>query len=169
MSHRIETERLILRPPSEADGPAYVDFYRSERAEYVGGPLSLRKAWYAFYSEFGHWQLRGYGSFVVTSKGDDAALGVIGPFYPHTWPEPEIGYVLFPEAEGKGIAFEAAMASRDFAYRTLGWTTAVSYIDVRNARSIALAERMGAVPDPHAVPLDDDDIVYRHPGPEVLS
>ena len=61
------------------------------------------------------------------------------------------------------------MAARDFAYRTLRWKTAVSYIDVDNARSIKLAERMGATPDPPAVLLDGDDVVYRHPAPEAVQ
>jgi RimJ/RimL family protein N-acetyltransferase len=40
----------------------------------------------------------------------------------------------------------------------------VSYIDRNNSRSIALAERLGAVPDPDAAtPDNSDDLVYRHP------
>ena len=38
----------------------------------------------------------------------------------------------------------------------------VSYIDPGNARSIALAERLGARPDPDAPRADPDDLVYRH-------
>ena len=36
-----------------------------------------------------------------------------------------------------------AAASRAWAYRALGWTTAVSYIRTDNARSARLAERLG--------------------------
>lgn len=165
---QLETDRLILRPPVEADGEPYVAFYQSDRAKYVGGVLDERKAWYAFYTELGHWALRGYGTFIVTRKSMNRSIGVVGPFYPHTWPEPEIGYIVFEGAEGQGIAFEAAMASRAFAYRHLGWTTAVSYIDPLNERSIRLAGRMGASLDPDAVSLDEGDLVYRHPGPEAL-
>ena len=47
----------------------------------------------------------------------------------------------------------------------LGWTTAVSYIDRDNARSIALARRIGCTEDPDAVASDPEDFVFRHPAP----
>ncbi|MEM7190449.1 MAG: GNAT family N-acetyltransferase [Pseudomonadota bacterium] len=166
---RVETERLILRRPVLADADRYVEFHQSDRAKYVEGVLDERESWYCFYTELGHWDLHGFGSFAVTLKGDDRPVGMVGPFFPRMWPEPEIGYIVYPEVEGKGIAFEAAVAARIFAFRSLGWKTAVSYIDPENARSIRLAERMGAKLDPDAVPVDEDDLVYRHPAPGVAS
>ncbi|MGI9393987.1 MAG: GNAT family N-acetyltransferase, partial [Boseongicola sp.] len=94
-------------------------------------------------------------------------------WYPEDWPEPEIGWTVWAaEAEGEGFAFEAAKAARDFAFRELGWTTAVSYIDDGNDRSVALAERLGAWRDDAAETPDNDEppvLVYRHPVPEVLK
>jgi len=73
-------------------------------------------------------------------------------------------------AEGKGIAHEAALAVRDWCYNVRGLTLLMSYIDPRNARSIRLAERMGAVLDESA-PLPEGElcVAYRHPGPEALQ
>ncbi|MCU0912171.1 MAG: GNAT family N-acetyltransferase, partial [Rhodobacteraceae bacterium] len=145
------------------------------RAHFIRGEdIDLGKAWRAFAHVVGMWALRGYGSFVFCLKGSDDALGMTGPWHPMDWPEREIGWTVWrPEAEGQGFAFEAASRARDFAFRTLGWTTAVSYIDPRNARSIALAERLGAVRDPLApppVPLADTPaLVFRHPNPEVQA
>ena len=83
------------------------------------------------------------------------------------WYAPEIGWMVLPEAEGRGIAAEAARALRDWAYATQGWTTLVSHVHPENARSIRLAERLGARLDPSAPhPEDDPCLVYRHPGPE---
>ena len=64
--------------------------------------------------------------------------------------------------------YEAAVAARRYAYDTLGWTRPVSYIHPDNARSIALAERLGCVRDPNAAcPFPETpDLVFRHP--EVL-
>ena len=70
-----------------------------------------------------------------------------------------------PAAEGKGYAFEAAQAARAHAFDVLGWETAVSYIDPGNARSIELAERLGAVRDPEAAPFHEGDLVFRHSAP----
>ncbi|MEO0623349.1 MAG: GNAT family N-acetyltransferase [Pseudomonadota bacterium] len=170
----LETERLLLRAPQPQDGPGYVAFMMSERAQYVGGPLPERRAWYAFATEFGHWATRQFGMWAVTEKGSDICLGYVGCWCPQTWPEAEIGWTLWPEAEGRGIAYEAALAARAHAYGTLGWATAVSYIDYGNERSARLAERLGARLDPEALfPGHDMGAepcrVYRHPAPEDLA
>ena len=54
----------------------------------------------------------------------------------------------------------------------LGGPALVSYIHPRNARSIALAERLGAARAPGAAPpafeVDVGTLVYRHPSPRTL-
>jgi RimJ/RimL family protein N-acetyltransferase len=112
--------------------------------------------------------LRGYGLFIIEAKGDPTPLGMCGPWHPIDWPEPELAWSIWsPAAEGRGIMFEAVTAARSHAFGPLGWDTAVSYIDPANARSIALAERLGAVRDAAAPRLDPADLVYRHPNPAV--
>lgn len=165
------TERLSLRAPVAEDWPHWRAFAASDRAHFIGGPYTDRAAWRAFGHAVGHWVLRGYGSFVFTLRGDDTALGMTGPWNPVGWPEAELGWTIWSaDAEGKGYAYEAAAAARDHAFRDLGWVTAVSYIDADNARSVALAERLGAAHDPDALwpDRDEDDtpvLVYRHPAP----
>lgn len=167
----LETERLTLRAPRMDDFPAWEAFFRSGRARFIGGPGDLRACWRAFAHVVGMWALRGFGSFVFADRETDAPLGSTGPWYPIDWPERELGWTIWdPAAEGRGYALEAAAAARRFAYESLGWTTAVSYIDPGNARSIALALRLGCILDPEA-PLPDFDgpaLVYRHPAPEAL-
>jgi RimJ/RimL family protein N-acetyltransferase len=164
----IETKRLRLRGPEPEDEAGYLNLMQSERSQYVGGPLSLRRAWGCFAEEIGHWHIRGFGMWALTEHGSNDCLGFVGLWYPASWPEKEIGWLVWPEAEGKGYAFEAALASRDYAYKTLGWTTVVSYIDKDNTRSISLAKRLGAAHDPDAEKLDPEDLVFRHPSPEAL-
>jgi len=167
----LETERLILRGPEPRDCAAFVDFFMSDRARYVGGPLTRGKAWRTFALEIGHWRMRGFGMWAVTMRGSDDSLGLVGCWFPEGWPEKEIGWIMWRDAEGKGIAHEAALAARDHAYGVLGWPTAVSYIDQPNARSIRLAERLGAARDDAAQCPDGPEpcLVYRHPGSEVLQ
>ena len=74
-----------------------------------------------------------------------------------------------PGFEGKGYATEAGRAARAYAYGTLGWKTAVSYVDPGNHRSAAVARRLGCREDPEAARPDPADIVFRHPGPEALQ
>lgn len=166
----LTTERLILRAPVAADWPHWLEFQKSDRAEYVGGGPDVKQPaiWRAFGHVIGHWVMRGFGMFVFTLKDDNTALGMTGPWFPEGWPEREIGWSVWtPAAEGKGYVREAAMAARAYAYETLGWETVVSYIDPENIRSIALAERLGAVRDDSAAIPDSDKpcLVYRHPNP----
>lgn len=167
----IETERLRLRGAEMSDFEAYAAFRGDEeRTKYLGGPSNLAGSFDKLGEIIGHWHLRGYGRWIVADKTTDQPLGVVGPYYPADWPEPEIAWSVFAEGEGKGIAYEAAIAARAYAYETLGWTTAISMITKGNDRSIKLAERMGCTYEGdynHAeygpMPL------YRHPSPEALS
>lgn len=161
----LETERLILRGPRPEDAEAWIAFIGSDRARYVGGPMERGKAWRSWATAIGHWAMRGFGNWAVTRRGDGAFLGQVGCWRPEPWPENELGWILVAEAEGHGYAHEAALAARAFAYDHLGWSTAVSYIDPDNARSLALAARLGCVRDDAADRPHPEDVVMRHPSP----
>ncbi len=163
----LETARLILRAPQAGDAAPFMTFLRSDRARYVGGPVAAAQAWRAVGHFIGHWVMRGFGSFVAVRRDSGAPVGAVGPWYPEGWPEREIGWTLWSDAaEGQGYAAEAARAAIGHAFGALGWDTAVSYIHPDNARSIALAERLGAPRDPAAAAPEPDTLVYRHPRPE---
>lgn len=161
----LRTERLVLRAPRAADWPHWQAFFTSERARFVApAEVDDRTAWRAFGHFVGHWVLRGFGSFVFQAHDDPTPLGSAGPWFPEGWPEPEIGWTIWTAAaEGRGLAAEAARVARVHAFVDLGWARPVSYIDPANARSIALAERLGAVRDRDAAAPGADDLVYRHP------
>lgn len=161
----LATERLLLRRPDARDMAAGVAFYMSERARFAAGHVPRHRAWKNMATILGHWQLRGYGLWAVTPRGDDRIIGLVGPFYPDGWPETEIGWLIFDGAEGRGYAAEAARAAIDHARRRLGWRDIVHYIAPENTRSIALAERLGARRDPDAeLPeIEGPCLVYRSP------
>jgi len=158
----IKTDRLLLREPILGDWPSFAAVMTSDRAKYMGGPFSIGYAWGAFCHGVAQWQLFGVGNLSIELRETKQCLGQIeinqGPLFP----EPELGWQLTSEAEGKGYAFEAAMALRDWAFQDRKLKTLVSYIDPDNARSIRLAERLGATIDDHARKQDPDDLVYRH-------
>ena len=166
----IETERLRLCAPAERHIEAEAEFMASDRAKYVGGPMTMEQTWRAWACIIGHWHMRGYGFWAVEAKDTGTYVGHVGLWCPHGWPEPEIGWSVMAASEGKGFAQEAALAARDFAYGILGWTTAISLIAPENARSIALAERLGATLDGE---FDHErygrTLIYRHPSPEDLK
>jgi len=144
----IETQNLRLRCPAWSDFDAFAAFRMSNRAKHLGGACTRTQAFDKLGEIIGHWHLRGYGRWMVADKTTDAPLGVVGLFYPDDWPEPEIAWSVFATAEGRGIAHEASLAARDYAYTTLGWPTAVSCIEAGNTRSAALANRMGVESHP---------------------
>jgi RimJ/RimL family protein N-acetyltransferase len=172
MTECLNTTRLILRRPAARDWPQARDFFMSDRAAMVGGPLTPGAAWRAFASEVGHWDICGYGMWTVTRRGNDTAIGMVGPWTPADWPETEIGWMIWaPDLEGTGLATEAARAAVAHAWDVLGWQTVVSYIAPANTRSIRLAERLGAVLDPAAPQPKPATpcLVYRHPEPAELT
>jgi RimJ/RimL family protein N-acetyltransferase len=164
----LETRRLILRGPEPQDYPDFKATFSSYRSRFMGGPLNAYEAWMLYAAEIGHWQIRGYGMWMIHDRATDRTLGMAGGWFPAKWPEPEIAWIIWPDVAGNGYALEATHRVRRYLYDDLGWQTAVSYIDPKNLDSIRLAERLGAVKEPDAPTIDGNDAVYRHPAPGAL-
>jgi RimJ/RimL family protein N-acetyltransferase len=166
---RLETERLILRAPSVADLDAEAEFFASDAAKYVGGPLRRDETWRSIAMLLGHWAIRGFGFWGVEEKETGIYVGRVGLWFPEGWPEPEVGWTLMTYATGKGYATEAALAARTHAYDILGWETAISLIDPDNDASKAVAKRLGAQLDYHYEhPKFGTTEIWRHPAPDDL-
>jgi len=160
----LKTERLILRGPAPQDIEPVIAFYADPvRSAGFGGPLKRDDAWRWFALSVGHWCLHGYGFWTVETKGGEI-VGIVGIWNPEGWPEPELGWVMFENGEGKGYAFEAGEAARNSAFFALNRDTLVSWIDPENARAIKLVERLGAQRD--AASDIDGSVAYRYPRPE---
>jgi RimJ/RimL family protein N-acetyltransferase len=141
----LETDRLRLREWSETDFADIAQYYANEEnARFVGGMKDRDGAWRHLAIQIGHWQLRGFGYWVVVEKETNDFVGCAGLWQSAGWPELELGYWLVKEHQGKGYAFEACVRAREFARDTLKAPSLVSYIDPVNAPSIKLAERLGA-------------------------
>lgn len=161
----LATDRLILREPREADFAAMLAFNETPRTEFIGGPLERRWIWRGLLANIGHWALRGYGFYSVDTKAGDF-IGRIGVIFHDGWPEPELGWHMFAEGEGKGYAHEAALAAKADYHARISSAPLISMIAPANARSIALARRLGAMferSEPgERLPYD----IYRHTAPE---
>lgn len=160
----VETARLRLRAPVKADFPAVAAFHASDRTVFMGGPRDAAAAWRLFCATAAPWVFDGYGYWAVERREDAALVGAVGFIGPPAFPECELGWELYDGCEGRGYATEAASAARDWWFGAFGGDTLVSYVDPANARSIAVAERLGATRDAHAPRVDADDIVFRHAG-----
>lgn len=158
----LETERLVLRMPREADFPAYRQLMASPRAVHMGGPFDTRGAWGLFCHDIACWSLFGHGALMIERKADGACLGQVGINHGPLFPEKELGWLLYDGFEGCGYATEAASALRAWAFAHLAAPTLVSYIDPANRASQAVALRLGAHLDPSAAKQYPEDLVYRH-------
>ena len=138
----LETERLLLRPPTAADAG-------------MGHHLE-------------QWRRFGIGKFVVERRQDGLVVGRVGVqlLDPETWEvaaapggRPELGWTLRPEHWGNGYATEAARAVRDW----FGGSRLISLIPPDNLRSQRVAGRLGAVPT-ECVTLSDSSeaVVWLH-------
>ena len=58
-----------------------------------------------------------------------------------------LGYWFLPEGQGKGYAFEAAQALKQYAKEQVELPTLVSYISAANVPSQKLATKLGATLD----------------------
>ena len=164
----LQTDRLTLREPREADFPAMLAFNDSPRAAFVGGGRDRQWIWRGLLANIGHWALRGHGFYSVDTKAGDF-IGRVGVIFHDGWDEPELGWHLFDGFEGKGYALEAALAARADYHARISNHPPISYIDPANRRSQALAERLGAVPEREAVFHDHAITVWRHPAPEAWN
>ncbi len=164
----LTTDRLVLRPSRLSDFPVLADILCTKRAQFVGGPMSRRDAWDEFTQLSAGWLLHGHGGWTIEKDGDVCGFVMVG-VEPGDH-EREVGYLLTEEAEGHGIAQEAARAARDFAFEALGFDTIVSYVDPENTRSSNAAQRLGGRRDGEAeAAIDNRMHIYRYPKPEAAS
>jgi RimJ/RimL family protein N-acetyltransferase len=162
-SLRLETPRLILRPPRLEDFDAWASFQDDEVAtKFVGGTQPRAMAWRSFMCMCGAWSMTGVAMFSVIEKATGAWVGRLGPWNPYGWPEPEVGWGIVREHWGKGYASEGAAAAMDYAFEVLGWTRVIHCIDPQNGASQGVARKLGSkflyfakMPPPYeAVPME---------------
>jgi RimJ/RimL family protein N-acetyltransferase len=156
ISERIETARLLLRPPEEEDLDGWAALWADETAtRHLGGIRSRGHAWRTMAMEAGSWRMKGYGMYSVLDRAG-AWLGRVGPHWPEGYPGLEVGWAILPAYWGRGIAAEAAAAAIRAVFQAEPAAQLCHLIDPANTRSVGLARRLGAansgpqpLPDPY--------------------
>lgn len=151
------TPRLILRALTPDDAKA---FYRlnshPEVVRYTGEPpIPNEQVAREAIANYPDWDDPGYGRWgcVLRSEGVSAApIGFCGLKYLPETGEVDIGYRLLPEYWGRGLATEAAKATLQFGFTTLGLSQIVAMVLPGNAPSIRVLAKLGMV--------RGDDITY---------
>ena len=133
-----------MRALNHDDIDAYAAMCADEEwGRFLTGALSREDAWRQMAMFAGSWVLRGYGHWAAIEQATGTFLGRCGFWYPEGWPGLEIGWAFDRRHWGRGSATEAADAALDYGFGALGFEHLISVIDPGNARSVAVAERLG--------------------------
>jgi RimJ/RimL family protein N-acetyltransferase len=156
------TERLQLRPFREDDFDDYAALCADpEVARYLGrGTISREQAWRIMVFFLGHWQVRGYGMWVVEERESGAFAGSIGFAHPYGWPGFELAWSLAPGFWGRGYATEGARTALAHAFTALQKDRVISLIHPANRASLRVAERLGERQEGCAEVLGTEFLVY---------
>jgi RimJ/RimL family protein N-acetyltransferase len=146
----IETPRLILRQWRSEDIAPYTAMLADPAtARFItvdGKPVEDEMTgWRHTVVMAGHWAIHGAGMFVVEEKHSGLFAGRVGPWFPPTWPDFEVGWGIAKEFRGKGYASEAARAAIDWAFANFEIPQLIHCIDRENIASQGVARRLGAV------------------------
>ncbi|WP_237754627.1 MULTISPECIES: GNAT family N-acetyltransferase [unclassified Leisingera] len=144
---RLVSKRLMLISPADPEFDAQAAFLAPDAPRFINVADDADSLWWSIATIIGHWHLHGYGLFAVVERSTGDTVGLVGPWFPKGWPEPELSWHLMETGEGKGYASEAVQCVLDWLFNAAGWDTIVSYVPEENTASIALARRAGAQPE----------------------
>ncbi len=143
------TERLILRGHGAADFPACVAMWTDPAVTrcIVATSFTPEEVWARLLRYVGHWQVLGYGYWVIEDKAAQRYLGEIGfadirRGFGIEGAAREFGVALAADAQRQGYAREAAAACHAWADQCLARET-LCIVHPDNLRSLRLVELLG--------------------------
>lgn len=148
----LHTSRLVLRRWREGDESAMAAINRDpEVGRFLNRPVDEDAVAAFFGSMVGHWDIHGFGPWVLESRepgSEGRLLGFAGlahlpPSLSAAGSSPELGWRLDRAAWGRGLATEAATAARDDAFARLALPEIISIIHPLNERSQRVAGKLG--------------------------
>ncbi|WP_426700719.1 GNAT family N-acetyltransferase [Rhodanobacter sp. Col0626] len=150
----IETERLRLRAHRVGDYATSMAIWSDrEVVRYLSGePLDGEAVWKRLLQHAGLWSLLGCGSWAIEEKAGGRYIGDIGfldykrDIVPKLDGMLEFGWLLAPEAQGRGYASEAVEAIVAWGQAHFPECCMVCIISPENRGSIRVAEKAGFLP-----------------------
>jgi RimJ/RimL family protein N-acetyltransferase len=167
----LSSERLLLRPRTEADMDAMMDmaaddevmrYFRTRpaddpeayRTELLAGVRNDDGPGLGFWSLFAHEEPRRYLGWISLITLDGTQLV-------------EVGYRLVRSAWGKGYATEGAQRAMQYGFEVLGLHEIVAVIHPENLRSQAVMPRLGLVPAGEHIHFGRPRLLYRRNRPDI--
>ena len=143
----IDTERTRLRELNDSDAPFILNLLNQPSfIRYIGDRQVRTVDDAARFIETRYRQSyrdHGYGLYVVEQRATGIPIGLCGFVRRDTLPGPDLGFAFLPHYEGRGYAFEAAVATLDYGRDHFGFTRVLAIAQDDNARSHQLLTRLG--------------------------
>lgn len=144
----VETDRLLLRPFTEADVERYFQIHDTPEVRaslHIADGFDREAAWFQVAGWLGQWALRNSGQWAVELKETGEVIGRAGTHWPARadWPGLECGWSFDPAYWGHGYATEAGRATVDWAWANHDVDRLVSVILPTNNASQGVARRLG--------------------------
>lgn len=161
----IATERLLIKPLTTADGafilrllnePTFIENIADRGVRTEAGAID-----YITQGPQASYRQHGIGLWKVELRDSGQAIGLAGLLQRDYLPEPDLGYALFPEFTGKGLAFEANQAVLNWA-KARGYNSIVAICNPTNTASIGLLHRLGFERDGTVVPPGETQPINRY-------
>ena len=146
----LQTARLLLRELTLADAPGVQRLRGNEEVmQYINRPLTLTlqeaEAWVGIVLE-ALASNNGITWCICLKEATAQHVGTIGLWrFDKENHRAEIGYMLEPGLQGKGLMSEALQAVVDYGFRELQLHSIEAQIDPRNSASAALLKKSGFV------------------------
>jgi RimJ/RimL family protein N-acetyltransferase len=140
----LRTERLLLRPPTLDDLPAWHAAYVDAEEVWYGTPRSsIDENREKLVRQMAHHVDHGFGFCAVELLDRGEIIGAAGLQHLEGGPEVEVGYRFLKEHWGRGYATESALASLAFGFEELGLDRIVAVALGTNVASRRVLEKCG--------------------------
>lgn len=147
MKQILDTERLALRELNTDDAEFILKLLNTPTwLKFIGdrGVKNLDDA--KKYIENGpvkSYADNGFGLYLVQLKKENIPVGMCGLIKRDFLEDPDIGFALLPEHEGKGYGYESASSVMTYAREKLGLNKILAITVKENVNSIHLLEKIG--------------------------
>ncbi len=151
ISHRLETERMIIKQYKEGDGPVFFELVQENMDRLLDSfPLTLANtndevnSELYIQSKIAEWYEQKSFSFGIWTKEESKYIGHIS-IKNIDWviPKAELAYFITKDFEGKGLMSEALNVIIKFCFEELKMNRLFLRIMTDNLRSYKLAEKFG--------------------------
>ena len=142
-----ETERLYLRPTSEADAEFIHELMNTPKwIKYIGdrniNSVDDARA-YIKLKMIPQLQKLGYSNYTLITKDGNQKVGTCGLYDREGKEGIDIGFAFLPQFERKGLAFEAAERIKRAAFEDFGLELINAFTTKDNISSQKLLEKLG--------------------------